>query len=462
MTSFSPNSDRSSTDTTLAGTSLARSWEARSQSKSFSSGSESSFDGPVVNTAKFYASTEPLLRRPIQSLPVLPGPKLQEWAKCRDAIFRLLQSERFDIRSVTILNRRGFNSTETYPRVIIEAASIQERTRWTEIIISSWHVLHVQECLELGVEIVTQDPDWDMRVFAVGADHAVVDIWPNIRDKVVAFLRPYEWRALDMLLYGRTESKARPTIFITMEANSDDFWLGLQAQIKDLVDDIQVEIREGEIQQVTSKLNDETPTRSSPHRTYVQKIHGGWSIGVDARGSGTLGGFIKLCDPRRGTEEVYGMTNYHVVRPMVSTFPAGIDNGANASTWPSDYRKVQSPSRQDHDAEMFHLNDMTRETNSRWELSLKLRLKVEMQEATPLEIRRYNVLANEKDLFAARLQEVQGINDSDLDLGNVAFYSGFRTTKEKFALDWALIEARTSRIGQNRVSPELLSCFPYS
>ena len=55
-------------------------------------------------------------------------------------------------------------------------------------------------------------------------------------------------------------------------------WLKLQQQLDNLVADMQVEDPERQIEQVSTRINDETPTSSTPNQTYQRKIDGGWSI----------------------------------------------------------------------------------------------------------------------------------------------------------------------------------------
>ena len=450
--------DQALGNTALESPSLKRKWEAMSKKKSSSSSSSgSSYDGPIVKIAKFRASTAPLPQLPTKVLPILPGPKLEQWAACRDEISRLLKEEEFDFRSVSILNVKDSSSAAPRATLIIEAESTKEQSRWRELIISSCHVLHVKNCLELDVEILAQDPNSEMRVFAVPATHPVVAAWPRLRAKIIELLQHYEWETLDMLLYGETIEKAKPTVFITTEETSNNDWSGLLRQVETLGADVSVEVLEGQIEQVGNQINDQTPTSSPPNQTYQRIIDGGWSIGVEKRGSGTLGGYIKLCDPQTGAAKIYGLTNYHVVRPTTRSFDAAFDEGTASRPWPSEYSKAECPSQGDHDQEIDHLQYETQICDREVEMSQKLKIKVEMEEATPMEKRRWEKLTARKGLLDARLETVLAIDLPDaLHFGNVVLGSGYRKAGE-FALDWALVEVTTDRAGKNRVSPGLLS-----
>ena len=453
--------DQALANTAWESTSLKRKWEVMSKKKSSSSGSDGSYDGPIVKIAKFRASTAslpdfPTSISPISIIPISPGPKLAQWAACRDDISRLLKDEKFDFRSVSILNVKDTSGKPSRATIIIEVESIEQQSQWKEIIISSCYILHVKDCLELDVEIVAQDPKSEWRVFAIPATHPLVATWPQLRAKIIDLLRNYEWETLDVLLYGEIKSEAKPTIFITTKEKSKNNWLEFQQQLETLSADIHVEIVEGQIEQIATGINDKTPTSSDPNRTYQLKIDGGWSMGVEVRGTGTLGGYIKLCDRQTGAAKTYGLTNYHVVRTLTPTFPAALDEGTTTSPWPSEYSKVQSPSQGDHDQEIDHLEIEIKDCDDEVNLALKLKIKVQMEEATPLEKGEWEALKTKKDLLDARLETIKAIDSpDDLHIGNVFVASGYRKAGD-FALDWALVEAATDRVGNNRVSPRLL------
>ncbi len=242
-------------DQTLESASLQRKWEAMSKKKSSnsgSSGSSSSYDGPIVKFARFRASTAPLPNLLTNILLISPGPKLAQWAACRDEVSRLLNEEKFGWRSVSILNVKDASSTASRATIIIEAESTEQQSRWREIIISSCPILHVKDCLELDVEIIAQDPRSEWRVFAVPATHPLVAAWPRLRAKIIELLRNYEWETLDMLLYGETRREAKPTVFITTKKKSKNDWLEIQQQVETLSAGVQVEVLEGKVEQIST------------------------------------------------------------------------------------------------------------------------------------------------------------------------------------------------------------------
>ena len=79
-----------------------------------------------------------------------------------------------------------------------------------------------------------------------------------------------------------------------------------------------VEVREGRLLTATSN--------SRQNQIYVQTIDPGWNIGVDKLGSRPLSDLVNL-HGSTGTSKIPGLTDYHVVRPQVSEFPADCDKG---------------------------------------------------------------------------------------------------------------------------------------
>lgn len=439
--------DQALANIALDGMSLKRKWETMSKKKSSSSGS--SYDGPIVKVAKFRTSTASMPNLPITTLAILPGPKVTQWAACRDEIFTLLKEEDFEFQSIDILNRKD---TSSAPRatLIIEARSTEQQSRWKETIISSCHVLHVKDCLDLEVEIVA--PEDDRRVFAIPSYHEYVAVWPQLRAKIIDVLQNHEWETLDMLLYGETRKEAKPTVFITIQSEWGNNWLELQQQVETLAS-VQVEVLEGQIGQVCNRVNDMTPTMSQPNQTYQHTIDGGWSIGTGKRGSGTLGGYVKLRNHQTGAATIYGLTNFHVVRPDTPTFPAAFDEGTTNLPWPAEYSKAQSPSQGDHDQEIDDLEREIKAIDFEVGQSQKLKEKVVMEEASKGEKMTWDGLETRKRCHDARLETFQAIELPDgLHIGDVFVASGYRKAGDH-ALDWALVKVATDRLGKNRVSP---------
>lgn len=124
----------------LEGVAQKRKWEAKRKKKSIdsnSSGSGISYDDPIVKATKLRASTAPPSHLPTRILPILPGPKLAQWAACRDEIFNLLKKDEFEIRSLNLLNVNDASREALRVTRIIEIESTKKQSRWKGTIISN-------------------------------------------------------------------------------------------------------------------------------------------------------------------------------------------------------------------------------------------------------------------------------------------------------------------------------------
>ncbi len=55
-----------------------------------------------------------------------------------------------------------------------------------------------------------------------------------------------------MLLYGEIRREAKPTVFITMKERSKNDWLEIQQQVETLSAGVQVEVLEGQAEQIST------------------------------------------------------------------------------------------------------------------------------------------------------------------------------------------------------------------
>lgn len=121
------------------------------------------------------------------------------------------------------------------------------------------------------------------------------------------------------------------------------------------------------------------------------------------------------------------------------------------SEWPKGLGVVQCPSQGDHQAEIKQLlEDIPKQE---YEVETHpLNYKVQCGEANETQRATYGSLVDPLEQMRARLTFCQNIDRDGLYFGDVAFSSGFRIAKGNHALDWALINVQTSRLGQNTVS----------
>lgn len=121
------------------------------------------------------------------------------------------------------------------------------------------------------------------------------------------------------------------------------------------------------------------------------------------------------------------------------------------SEWPKGLGVVQCPSQGDHQAEIKQLlEDIPREEEQ--VETHPLTYKVKYGEVNQAQREGYAALVHPLEQMRARLAFCQNTDRDGLKFGDVAFSSGFRIAEGNHALDWAIIDVQTSRLGQNTVS----------
>ena len=163
--------------------------------------SSSSLVGPKVISAEFYTSTIPLPPRPFQYLPI-PQADATKWPNIVQETSNLLSGWDFDWQSVDMINVQLTKSGSLQPRLRIGVLSTKDHSRWEEIIVLLYRAMpKTNEYSQLGLDIESPNPN---SIFVIRRDHPFVVTWSNLREKVLSSLREYEWKAIDVFLYGET------------------------------------------------------------------------------------------------------------------------------------------------------------------------------------------------------------------------------------------------------------------
>ncbi|KAM0800614.1 hypothetical protein BDR22DRAFT_963013 [Usnea florida] len=425
--------------------------QSETQSESAGGRSESSKSLPVsptITCTDFYASTTPEPQRPYCYRPIAKA-EATEWSGVCSQAADLLIEWHFDFQSVDILNVQ-LKDGSFQPRLGVGVSSTKDHDRWTEIIVSLSKKI---PRLGFDIESPNQNPDSNSNsIFAIKSGHPFIKTWSGLRDKVLQSLQGYEWEAIDVFLYGETFQISQPTIFVTIDRQQSYKSSELRRRVYKVVSSqCKVEIREGNLQACATRINDTNPTGSVPHQAYARQVHGGWGIGVDNNSTGTLGGFVTLCDDH-GNKKVYGLTNYHVIRPETRNFPAGIDRGSTEDAWPPEFINIYSSSEQDFEEEKRVVELELAGNKTEWQLFHPSTLRnAQMGQTIPeTDRRQLEYLQKRKSLLETRLGLLNSLQDTERRLGRVAYYGGFRVDKNS-RMDWALIEVAQERVGVNRL-----------
>ena len=81
-------------------------------------------------------------------------------------------------------------------------------------------------------------------------------------------------------------------------------------------------VEEGEL---VGGFKEEEAGLGQGYQSYQEKVPMGYSIGVELKGGGTLGGYINLVDSKNPAKKTtVFLTNWHVVRPSNPNLPVGM------------------------------------------------------------------------------------------------------------------------------------------
>jgi len=135
---------------------VLRDWDRRSKNKSDDSGD--SYHGPVLSSDFFRCTTAPLPSMRVQSLPVLPGSKIDLWASCRDETQKIVEAAGLDWKMINVIGRADVTRPQPWVSLVVLVSSTERKQDWQGVVISIHKMLHALDCLELSVEIQAEGP----------------------------------------------------------------------------------------------------------------------------------------------------------------------------------------------------------------------------------------------------------------------------------------------------------------
>lgn len=157
--------------------------------------------------------------------------------------------------------------------------------------------------------------------------------WESLRIDVLDILgRGPQWGTLTLLNQGQTTEDSKPTVVIGLMPEADRWWQSLVLRrTKGLIQSsgnfLVTFIRSGLLFYDRGHLAPPQTTLSPTEA--LSKVSLGASIGIGRSGTGTLGGFLRLKDPKSQREYAMGFTCHHVI--------GNREQGTPASKYESDY-----------------------------------------------------------------------------------------------------------------------------
>ncbi|KAL8655029.1 MAG: hypothetical protein Q9210_001152 [Variospora velana] len=415
-----------------------RKWELEAKKKSSNGGSSTkSYDGPVIKVDTTGSSTDYLATEPVRLGSVAGHPKVDQWSSCRVEARSILDEAGLEWQSLGVFIETDA-AGRSRPVMWIEVEDTRLAELWRPTTISICQMLFVNDCLDLAVVISAPRPA-PCYCFAISSAHHLVHTWP-LRFRV-PFLESLDsstdWETVGVFEYGPSSTETTPTVVVTVPSIHEQDYVSLERRLKSRLNQLSapfldVKILQGQMS--ASNVNDLSPTDGSPRQTYTPQVPMGYSIGVEPKGSGTMGGYVRVTQPS-GTTRICALTNYHVVRTCVPEWREEWDTqGIQLGQYPSNYSSVYSPSAQDHAKETEELVTSTQGVKDGIN---KTSLYFAGEDSSRCQ------------LHDDRLALCRSITQTQTHFGKVIAASGYRKSGKQ-RLDWALILVNNDRIGENK------------
>ena len=455
------------------------------------SASEDSYDGPIVRQSQHSATSLDYFPTQYHALTNCSAAEIQLWQSCQSEAVDLAGEEGVATSVVTTMSVAADSGLLQQPALVIHVPSADHEDMWRPLIISICKMLHVKDCLNLGVVIIAPPPPSSTSQFySVRSNDPLVHLWPKLSYLKVIGKAP--WSVVTVLLVGESLAQAKPTIVICTTDPNNDQWTAIEKNLKDMCR----EHGAGDINTLILKSSDPmlsigelTPSGTAEQHTWTKTVESGASIGVAAKGSGTVGGHLKLLYAD-GKTEIVGTTNYHVIRPDHATVVATgfellneawdskYDKGEAHFDGNSPYSRAQVPSVFDHVAQQLNIQERRKKYQEELDELAHFKAKIDAglanERTQNLYMRTQNLRDNidvehnrwlEPHQATATQFELAtrspssteawvATHHTDLIYGEVKYTSGFRKDPAfDHRLDWALIAVAPSRnAGRNQVS----------
>lgn len=307
-----------------------RSWQGGQPQAGYDSGDE--FGGQLIQLEDFRAGfPKPLPKKPVRMLPIATNPRLEVWTRCRDLTLLICRDEKLSFREIGVYMLQGARDETPRTTLQIVVDDNHQHDLWRTVLNLIFLMLQEEVATDLAALIACAKVPDPKFIFAVEYGHPLVQLWPNkLLHPVVKLLHNYrlDFGAVEVFHYGTRPETAVPTILITVEDEYADrrAWDMARKEITDLCHsegcELPLVLKEGNCSFAKDQML--IPTGGVANKVYSKLIHMGSSIGIEKKGSGTVGGYLRLINRQTGgLISIAGLTNYHVIRPSAKDWPAG-------------------------------------------------------------------------------------------------------------------------------------------
>ena len=333
---------------------------------------------------------------------------------------------------------------------------------------------------QIKVELLNWQLTAPRTMLPLESNHPLVGAWTRVNPRIHTIMEETArlqeaWKSIDVLRLGyvREDYQETPvTISITVDWNLDrQDWALAERQIAQVLDeeelhDVKVELERGDVYPMVFPLRTPTQSRTvdSPDihvQEYPQRVPMGSDFGPEKyfpKGNGpsaTIGGFLEVIQEDQ-TYKKYAFTNYHCVRGAIEGF--GYTEGPTGSIVKAEVPKNSQLEKVDNNGmgPRFDRRKMTFESPSRRKHNFTVRYHDKQ-----IQSRRSRSVSEAKrqlldeliaDHEGRRAQKVQFFDEERHKYGQMWMCSGLKQrTKSNGRLDIALIDVRSTRMGDNTV-----------
>lgn len=291
--------------------------------------SEEEHPYPNIESEEFRCGfNKPLPMEPIRLAAIWGERRVNVWRNCTEQAVTICKGKDLEVSEIGTYMICGAYSESFAPTILISVKNDTQKALWKPILINISRVLLEEDCQELHALIsctsVLEIPE--MHIFPVEPKNLLVNLWPELMLKNVLWILRWHhlyFDSVEVFYLGETRDQSLLKILITTRNIEQVNWNKAKAEVESYC------VAKGFPLGVVIERGRIAITRASPtltggfvERGYIQSVPMGTSVGVLAKGEGSLGGYIQLRDRQSGAVQVFAMTNYHVVRGDDLKWPA--------------------------------------------------------------------------------------------------------------------------------------------
>ena len=251
------------------------------------------------------------------------------WGRCSQKAVPICREIGLGWQSICVCVTKGPNDAKWAPTLFIFVDDNTDRHLWRSTLILIFRMLQAEGALDLRVSIECGNFPKGY-IFPIEFDNPLVTLWPKkLLGPVISIIESHslDFGAIEVFRFGLKLKEASPTILITIKDEDDEEKEMIWGKARsDIMKHCQSEGVDLPVVLKTDLAAHKWPDHDAEFklsRIYNQPVPMGHSIGVEPKGAGTLGGYLRLKDRKTGDVKIVGLTTYRAVRGSETSWPAG-------------------------------------------------------------------------------------------------------------------------------------------